>query len=254
MGHMWQQWHLNLKEEKRCASVGYVNGRCILVAEDDTPIRTALADTLQGAGYCVLAAADGQQALELLLSKPVDLALLDVNMPHINGFRLLRIMAKECPGIPSIILTAHGEEKERIKGLELGADDYVVKPFSIAELLARITAVLRRSAGRPRAAIEALHYPGGQLDPHAHCVKRADGCSIPLSEREYELFRYFLAHPNRIIPQEEMLIRIWGSQSRANQTRAVAVTLARLREKIGPEAAAHFENVRGRGYKWNSTS
>ncbi len=229
-----------------------MNERCILVAEDDTPIRIALADTLQGAGYGVLTAADGQEALELLLTKPVDLVLLDVNMPRINGFKLLRIMEKECPGIPSIILTAHGEEKERIKGLELGADDYVVKPFSIAELQARITAVLRRSAGRPRTAIEALDFPGGKLDPHTRSVNRNDGCSIPLSEREYELFRYFLAHPDRIIPQEEMLLRIWGSHTRASQTRAVAVTLARLREKIGTEAAAHFENVRGRGYKWNS--
>lgn len=236
-----------------CASLAGVNARCILVAEDDTPIRIALADTLQGAGYDVLVAEDGQKALELLLSRPIDLALLDVNMPFINGFKLLRIMEKECPGIPSIILTAHGEEKERIKGLELGADDYVVKPFSIAELLARITAVLRRSAGRPRAALEALSYPGGELDPHTRSVNRADGCTIPLSEREYELFRYFLAHPNRVIPQEEMLLRIWGSQSRANQTRAVAVTLARLREKIGPDAAARFENVRGRGYKWNAS-
>lgn len=243
---------MNLKEDADCASVARVNNRCILVAEDDAPIRIALADTLQGAGYDVLAAADGQQALELLLSKPIDLALLDVNMPFINGFKLLRIMEKECPGIPSIILTAHGEEQERIKGLELGADDYVVKPFSIAELMARISAVLRRSAGRPRAAVEALRFPGGELDSHTRSVNREDGCTIPLSEREYELFRYFLAHPDRIIPQEEMLIRIWGSQSRANQTRAVAVTLARLREKIGPEAAAHFENVRGRGYKWNS--
>ncbi len=229
-----------------------MNERCILVAEDDTPIRIALADALQSAGYDVLTAADGQEALEILLTRPVDLVLLDVNMPRINGFKLLRIMEKECPGIPSIIITAHGEEKERIKGLELGADDYVVKPFSIAELKARITAVLRRSAGRPRAAIEALHFPGGELDPHTRSVNREDGCSIPLSEREYELFRYFLAHPNRIIPQEEMLLRIWGAHTRANQTRAVAVTLARLREKIGPEAAMHFENIRGRGYKWNS--
>lgn len=229
-----------------------VNARCILVAEDDEPIRIALADALQGAGYDVLTAADGREAWELLLTKPVDLALLDINMPHINGFRLLRMMGKECPGIPSIILTAHGEEKERVKGLDLGADDYVVKPFSVAELRARIAAVLRRSAGRPRTAMEALSYPGGELDPHTHSVNRADGCTVPLSEREYELFRYFLAHPNRVIPQEEMLLRIWGSRSRANETRTVAVTLARLREKIGAEAAAHFENVRGRGYKWNS--
>lgn len=230
-----------------------MNERCILVAEDDAPIRQALADTLAGAGYAVLAAEDGKQALELLLSHEVDLALLDVNMPGINGFKLLKIMGKECPGIPSIILTAHGEERERVKGLELGADDYVVKPFSLAELLARIAAVLRRSPGRQRAAGDTLVFPGGRMLPGSRRTEREDGSPILLSEREFDLFRYFLSHPGRVIPQEELLLRVWGSSSRASQTRTVPVTLTRLREKIGPDAAARFENVRGRGYKWNES-
>lgn len=228
-----------------------MNERCILVAEDDAPIRQALADTLSSAGYAVLAAEDGRRALELLLSHEVDLALLDVNMPGINGFKLLKIIGKECPGIPSIILSAHGEEKERVKGLELGADDYVVKPFSIAELLARITAVLRRSPGRQKAAGDTLFFPGGRLLPATRRAEQEDGATIPLSEREFDLFRYFLSHPGRVIPQEELLLRVWGSSSRPGQTRTVPVTLTRLREKIGPAAAARFENVRGRGYKWN---
>lgn len=228
-----------------------MNERCILVAEDDAPIRQALADTLSGAGYAVLAAEDGIQALELLLSHEVDLALLDINMPGLNGFKLLKIMGKECPGIPSIILSAHGEEKERVKGLELGADDYVVKPFSIAELLARITAVLRRSPGRQKAAGGTLRFPGGRLLPASRCAEHDDGSPIPLSEREFDLFRYFLTHPGRVIPQEELLLRIWGISTHPGQTRTVPVTLARLREKIGAEAASHFQNVRGRGYQWN---
>lgn len=228
-----------------------MNERCILVAEDDAPIRQALADTLSGAGYAVLAAEDGIRALELLLSHEVDLALLDINMPGINGFKLLKIMGKECPGIPSIILSAHGEEKERVKGLELGADDYVVKPFSIAELLARITAVLRRSPERQKAAGSILPFPGGRLLPAARRAEHEDGSPIPLSEREFDLFRYFLAHPGRVIPQEELLLRIWGISTHPGQTRTVPVTLARLREKIGAEAASRFQNVRGRGYKWN---
>ncbi len=226
--------------------------RCILIAEDDAAIRLALADTLEGSGYDVLQAADGKEALGLLLTRGIDLALLDINMPEINGFKLLKIMAKECPGIPSIILTAHGEEKERVRGLELGADDYVVKPFSIAELLARITAVLRRSPGRARIASESLSYPGGRLDASTRVLTREDGSCTTLSDKEFELFRYFLAHPNRLIPQEELLLRLWGSSARASQTRTVAVTLTRLREKLGADAAARFENVRGRGYKWNS--
>lgn len=231
--------------------IGVMNDRCILVAEDDTPIRQALTDTLTGAGYDVLAAEDGRRALELLLTREVDLALLDVNMPQLTGFQLLRIMSKECPGIPSIILTAHGEEQERVKGLELGADDYVVKPFSIAELLARIAAVLRRSPGRQRAAGHTLHFPGGVLDPATRSVTSGSGAPIALSEKEFDLFRYFLAHPNRLLPQEELLLRVWGISTAPGKTRTVPVTITRLKEKIGPAAAACIENIRGRGYKWN---
>ncbi len=228
-----------------------MTGRCILVAEDDAPIRHALADTLEGAGYEVLQASDGKEALGLLLSKEIDLALLDVNMPVLNGFKLLKIMSRECPGIPSIVLTAYGEERERVKGLELGADDYVVKPFSIAELLARITAVLRRSPGRAKAAKDDLRFPGGRLDTEDRDLVRDDGSRTGLSEKEFELFRYFLTHPGRLIPQEELLLRVWKTTARSSQTRSVAVTLTRLRDKLGPEASAPFENVRGRGYRWN---
>ncbi len=228
-----------------------MNERCILVAEDDAPIRQALADTLTGAGYSVLTAEDGRRALELLLTREIDLALLDVNMPQLTGFQLLRIMERECPGIPSIILTAHGEENDRVKGLELGADDYVVKPFSIAELQARISAVLRRSAGRQRAAGSVLNFPGGSLDPSTRSIAASDGSAILLSEKEFDLFRYLLSHPNRLIPQEELLMRVWGISSGLGKTRTVPVTLTRLKEKIGPAAAACIENIRGRGYKWN---
>lgn len=226
-----------------------MSSRCILVAEDDESIRSVLADTLEGAGYAVRTAADGRKALELLLSCPIDLALLDVNMPEISGFKLLKMMAKECPGIPSIILTAHGEERDRVKGLELGADDYVVKPFSIAELLARIAAVLRRYPVRQVAAAERLPFPGGVLDGEQHSAACTDGTPIPLTEREFALFRYFLLHPGRLIPQEELLLRVWDAAA-GGKTRTVAVTLTRLREKLPPEAAARFENVRGCGYRW----
>lgn len=232
--------------------MGGVNSRTIVVAEDDDAIRRVLEDTLTGAGYRVLAAADGRAALELLLAHPVDLALLDVNMPEINGFKLLKIMQKECPGTPSIILTAHGEEQDRVKGLELGADDYVVKPFSIAELLARIAAVLRRSPGRPMAVAQIFSFPGGTLDGDSRTAAAADGSPLPLTEREFELFRYFLSHPDRVLPQEELLLRVWGTNVPAARTRTVAVTLTRLREKLPAEAAARFENVRGRGYRWNT--
>lgn len=225
--------------------------RCILIAEDDSAIRHLLADLLEGAGYAVRTAADGRAALETLLSYPVDLALLDVNMPEIDGFRLLKMMARECPGIPSIILTAHGEEKERVKGLELGADDYVVKPFSSAELQARIAAVLRRSAGRQLPVAQEHAFPGGTLNGAERSVVTNDGTPIPLTEKEFELFRYFLTHPNRILPQGELLLRVWGSNAGIGKSRTVAVTLTRLRDKLPPRAAECFENIRGRGYRWN---
>jgi len=228
--------------------------RCILVAEDDAPIRRALTDTLEAAGYGVLPAADGKQALEFLLTKEIDLALLDVNMPHINGFKLLKVMAGECPDVPSIILTAHGEEQDRVKGLTLGADDYVVKPFSIAELLARIAAVLRRSPARRSNTAAELRFPGGQLVADTRSIRRDNGAEIGLADKEYELFRYFLTHPNRIISQEELLLRVWGNNFSASQTRIVPVTLARLKEKAGGDAAACFSNVRGRGYIWKTPS
>lgn len=230
--------------------------RCILVAEDDEPIRRALKDTLEAAGYRVLSAADGREALEILLTRNIDLALLDVNMPHISGFKLLKVMAGECPGVPSIILTAHGEEQDRVKGLTLGADDYVVKPFSIAELLARIAAVLRRSPGRSYNRNEGgvLSFPGGKLEQSTRRVTREDGTEISLSDKEFDLFRYFLTHAERVISQEELLLRIWGNNAGAAKTRIVPVTLTRLKEKIGPTAAAGFANVRGRGYIWKENA
>lgn len=229
-----------------------MSGRLILIAEDDPAIRRVLQDALGAAGYEVLAAPDGRKALELLLSRPVELALLDVNMPEVNGFKLLRIMQKECPGTPSILVTAHGEEQERVRGLELGADDYVVKPFSIAELLARVAAVLRRYPGRPVAVGQVLSFPGGSLNGETHSATDTAGRDLGLTEREFELFRYFLSHPDRLLPQEEILLRVWGNNSSAAKTRTVAVTLTRLREKLPSEAAERFENMRGRGYRWKS--
>lgn len=228
--------------------------RRILVAEDDESIRKALIDTLEGAGYEVAPAADGKAALEILLTKEIDLALLDVNMPHISGFKLLKVMAGECPGVPSIILTAHGEEKDRVKGLTLGADDYVVKPFSIAELLARIAAVLRRSIGRKHSMSNDLAFPGGRLNTDMRNIISDDGTEIALTDKEFELFRYFLTHPGRVISQEELLLRIWGNNASSTQTRIVPVTLTRLKEKTGAKAAACFANVRGHGYIWKDNA
>lgn len=227
--------------------------RLILVAEDDEAIRHALVDVLSGGGYDVLQAVDGEEALRYLLTREVDLALLDINMPKIDGFKLLRIIAREYPGLPSIILSAYGEERERVKGLELGADDYVVKPFSRAELLARIAAVLRRSPVRRISGEESLLFPGGRLNPETRCAEfENENVLIPLRDKEYALFHYLLSHPGRVISQEELLLRVWGTRSTTSETRTVAVTVARLREKMGERVASHIKNVRGRGYTWDA--
>lgn len=227
--------------------------RTILIAEDDAAIRHALADALQNEGFATLEAQDGHRALELLLTEEADLVLLDINMPKINGFQVLATMEKECPGVPAIILTSRGEEADRIKGLKLGADDYVVKPFSVAELLARVDAVLRRSPERPKHP-PTLSFPGGTLKPETRSLLFDDAGTVQLSEKECELFMYFLRHPGRVISQEELLLRIWGSRVRASETRIIAVTLTRLKDKLGANspAARAFENIRGRGYRWNS--
>lgn len=228
--------------------------RTILIAEDDAAIRQALADALRNEGFSTREAENGQRALEILLTEEADLVLLDINMPEINGFQVLATMEKECPGVPAIILTSRGEEADRVKGLKLGADDYVVKPFSIAELLARVDAVLRRSPERPKHP-PTCSFPGGTLKPETRALLFDDGRTARLTEKECELFLYFLRHPDRVIAQEELLLRVWGSRVRASETRIIAVTLTRLKDKLGTDSAAAlaFENIRGRGYRWNSS-
>ncbi len=228
--------------------------RTILVAEDDDAIREIVCDALRAKDYHVIEAADGREAFEQLLRQPVDLALLDINMPEIDGFQLLQLIERECTGTPTIMVSARGEEPDRVKGLEGGADDYITKPFSIAELTARVNAVLRRYPHREVTLRATLCFPGGALAGEARQLQFDDGSTEKLSDKEFELLRYLLTHPDRIISQEELLVRIWGSQTRASQTRTVAVTLARLKEKIRPAAAALIENVRGRGYIWKKQS
>lgn len=230
-----------------------MKGCTILIAEDEVSIRRALVDALQTDGYETLEAENGYQALELLLTHEVSLLLLDLNMPQVSGFQVLTAMKKECPGIPVIILTSRGEETDRIKGLRLGADDYVVKPFSVGELLARIQAVLRRSPERPKYPV-IMRFPEGKLIPETRTLQFDNGCSSQLTEKECELFLYFLRHPNRVISQEELLLRIWNSRVRASETRLIAVTLTRLKDKLGSDSpsAQNFENIRGRGYRWKS--
>lgn len=223
----------------------------ILIAEDDESIRHALTDVLKASGYEVLTAVDGKAAIKAIKEHNFDLALLDVAMPVADGFQVLKIMSEERPGIPVIMLTARGEEEDLVTGLKLGADDYIIKPFSIRELLARIEAVLRRSPERPRQ-IKEIQIPGAILDNIKRMLTFDDGKTSTLTTREFELLTYMATHPNRVITRDELLRRVWDVDPRLTDTRSVEMTIMRLRDKLGT-AATMLETLRSQGYRWNTS-
>jgi DNA-binding response OmpR family regulator len=166
-----------------------MNGKRILVVEDDAAIRRGLVDALSFAGYATLEASEGAAALASALESDCDLLLLDLVLPGCDGLTVLRELRGARSPLPVIVLTARGAEDDRVRGLGLGADDYVVKPFSIKELLARIEAVLRRSPARP-PAVRRLAFEGGLADLEGHEVRFDDGERCELSEREWQLLHY----------------------------------------------------------------
>lgn len=221
----------------------------ILVVEDDASIRRGVVDALQFAGYQVVEAADGQKGLESGLGAELDLVLLDILMPRIDGLTLLGELRRVRPSLPAIFLTARGEESDRVRGLKLGADDYIVKPFSVTELLARVEAVLRRSAERPRAVRE-LRIGEVRIDFHRREATLGDGATALLTEREAALLEYLAANPGRAISRDELLSRVWGLDPRGVQTRTVDMAVARLRELLhdDPGSPRIIVTVRARGY------
>ena len=215
----------------------------ILIAEDDDSIRHALTDVLTASGYEVLALEEGLAAIH---------AVREVAMPGADGFQVLQAMSEERPGTPVIMLTARGEEEDRVQGLKLGADDYIVKPFSIRELLARIEAVLRRSPERPRQLRE-ISIPGATLDSANRLITFKDGRETSLTAREFEFLTYMATHPNRVITRDELLRRVWDVDPRLTDTRSVEMTVMRLRDKLGAISASPLETLRSQGYRWNSS-
>lgn len=223
---------------------------CILTIEDDQAIRAGIVDALQFEGYTALEAADGGAGLKLALTSEYDLLLLDLVLPVLDGLDILREVRAARPTTPVIILTARGEEADRIAGLKLGADDYVVKPFSVKELLARVQAVLRRSPERPTNA-GTVGIPGGSVDLTFSEVRFDDGRQVELSEREAELLRYLALHAGRPVSREEILSRVWRVDPKGIETRTIDMHVARLREKIGDHDQTVIGTVRGRGYIFN---
>jgi len=221
----------------------------ILTIEDDAAIRRGIVDALRFAGYGVLESGNGDQGLQLAVQSDFDLLLLDLVLPGRDGLEILREVRRLRPTLPVIILTARGEEADRVRGLRDGADDYVVKPFSVKELLARVDAVLRRSPERP-SDLAVVAIPGARIELDRREVQFDDGHREELSEREVELVRYLAANAGRAIAREELLANVWRISPRGLPTRTIDMHVARLREKLRDDAEepAVLLTVRGKGY------
>jgi two-component system alkaline phosphatase synthesis response regulator PhoP len=221
----------------------------ILVVEDDAAIRRGLVDALGFAGYATLEASEGAAGLAAALDADCDLLLLDLVLPGRDGLTILREIRAMWSRLPVIVLTARGSEDDRVRGLDLGADDYVVKPFSIKELLARIEAVLRRAPERPRA-VALVCFEGGQANLDRNEIQFDDGGRIELSDRERELLGYLARHAGRAVSRDELLAKVWGLNPAGITTRTIDMHIARLREKLrdDPSSPRVVLTVRGQGY------
>jgi len=221
----------------------------VLTVEDDPAIRRGIVDALRFAGYQPLEAANGDEGLEMATARSYDLLLLDLVLPGCGGLDILRQVRALRASQPVIILTARGEEQDRVAGLRLGADDYVVKPFSVKELLARVEAVLRRSPERPRDLHE-IALPDGLADLARAEIRFADGTRTELSEKEVDLLRYLAANSGRAIARDELLLRVWQINPRGLPTRTIDMHVTRLREKLRDDPAEPrvILTVRGKGY------
>jgi DNA-binding response OmpR family regulator len=223
--------------------------KTILVVEDDVAIRTGLTDSLEYVGYRVIACGDGLEAERILNGAELDLVLLDVVLPGKNGFEILPELRRSRPRLPVIMVTARGAEEDRIKGLKGGADDYVVKPFSSSELVARVEAVLRRSAERP-TDVSALTAGTRRVDFERREVSCTESEPRQLSETEVGILRYLASSNGRAVARDELLQRVWGIDPRGVETRTVDMHVARLRDKLRDSDCATkiLVTVRSKGY------
>jgi DNA-binding response OmpR family regulator len=213
-----------------------MSGARIVVIEDETPIRRGVVDALRASGYETADAGDGERGLQEAIRLGVDLVLLDLLLPRRTGLDVLAELRKVRPTLPVIILTARGTEDDRVRGLKMGADDYVVKPFSARELLARIEAVLRRSIDRP-GDVKAAKLGRAKIDLSRREIRWSAQERVELSETEVALLSFLLAHRQRAVSRDELLTRLWGIEPRGLETRTIDMHIARLRTKLRDPSA-----------------
>jgi DNA-binding response OmpR family regulator len=223
----------------------------ILVIEDEPQMLLGLRDNLELEGYEVETATDGDEGLQKAATFQPDLVILDVMLPRKNGFDVCRELRARSNTTPVVMLTARNQETDKVLGLELGADDYVTKPFSITELLARVRAVLRRSGSRPApGASDTCRIGDLEIDFRLHQARRGKQ-RVEFTAREFELLRYFVTHVGQVVTREQILNEVWGYEEFPT-TRTIDNFVAKLRQKIekSPHAPEHILTIHGSGYKF----
>jgi DNA-binding response OmpR family regulator len=224
-----------------------MTGASILIVEDDPTLLRGLADNFRAQGYDVRTASDGNAGLAAAVGEPPELMLLDIMLPKLNGFELCRQVRERKLDLPIIMLTAKGQEEDIVRGLELGADDYVTKPFSIRELLARVKALLRRRTEDD----ETIHRIGNAtFDRVSHKLTR-NGQEIPLTTKEYRMLEYFVRRPNRALARSDIIDQVWG-RSVIVTSRSVDRCITTLRSKIEPDPRkpTFIHTIRDIGYRF----
>lgn len=223
----------------------------ILIIEDDISILRGLKDNLEYEGYSIITETNGTKGLELALEKKIDLILLDIMLPGMNGYEICRKIKKEKAELPIIMITARGAEMDKVSGLDIGADDYVTKPFSIPELMARIRAIFRRTSDVFNISDEYC-FGNVKLDFKKYQAFR-DNKEIKLSSKEFAIMEYFIKHEGKVIHRHDLLNEVWGFKAMPT-TRTVDNFIADLRKKLeeNPSKPKHIVGVRGIGYRFTS--
>lgn len=226
-----------------------MHGSSVLIIEDDPALLRGLKDNFEAQNYRVQLARDGREGLAVALASPPDLLVLDIMLPKVNGFEICRALRENRLEMPIIMLTAKGQEEDIVRGLELGADDYVTKPFSIRELLARAKAFLRR---REAVASMVFHFGDCKLDLAAHKLFR-NGKEVSLTAKEFRLLEFLTKRPGRALTRDQILDGVWGNHIMVND-RSVDRCVTTLRAKIEPDARhpCHIQTIRDIGYRFEA--